>query len=60
MTIDNNDDGESIADTTMEADAKTPEEKESARIERKKQNAHKIAYKKLNYAITSKKGPRAV
>jgi hypothetical protein len=38
----------------------TAEEKEAAKLERKKANKVKIAYKKNNYNFTNKYGPRAV
>lgn len=38
----------------------TEEEKASAKAERKKANAHKMLYKKNNYNITGRNGPRTV
>lgn len=35
-------------------------EKEAAKAARKKANAHKMLYKKNNYSITGRNGPRAV
>lgn len=35
------------------------EEKLEAKLSRKKQNAHKVLYKKNNYNLTGKNGPRA-
>lgn len=37
----------------------SPEEKEAAKLLRKKANAHKVAYKKNNIAMTGRNGPRA-
>ena len=37
----------------------TNEEKLEAKLFRKKQNAHKVLYKKNNYNLTGKNGPRA-
>ena len=37
----------------------TIEEKLQAKLLRKKQNAHKVLYKKNNYNLTGKNGPRA-
>lgn len=38
----------------------SPEERESAKAARKKANAHKMLYKKNNYNITGRNGPRTV
>jgi hypothetical protein len=38
----------------------TEEERESAKATRKKVNAHKMLYKKNNYSMTGRNGPRAV
>jgi hypothetical protein len=47
-------------DETASVSLLTEEEKATAKAERKKANAHKSLYKKNNYNITGRNGPRAV
>ena len=57
-TEDEKDDG--VDDEGTVASVISAADKWAAKLERKKANAHKIQYKKLNYSITGKNGPRAV
>eukprot|EP00428_Durinskia_dybowskii_P065822 CAMPEP_0170382754 /NCGR_PEP_ID=MMETSP0117_2-20130122/15115_1 /TAXON_ID=400756 /ORGANISM="Durinskia baltica, Strain CSIRO CS-38" /LENGTH=85 /DNA_ID=CAMNT_0010638421 /DNA_START=51 /DNA_END=308 /DNA_ORIENTATION=- len=47
-------------ESVIEARQLSEEEKESAKAARKKLNAHKMFYKKNNYSMTGRNGPRAV
>lgn len=47
-------------DSVIDAAPISEAEKEAAKAARKKENAHKMLYKKNNYNITSRNGPRTV
>ncbi len=51
---------ETDADDTSSTVQLTDAEREAAKAVRKKANAHKMLYKKNNYNITGRNGPRAV
>jgi FKBP-type peptidyl-prolyl cis-trans isomerase len=62
MAVEDNDD-DAGAETTAPPAAETAQAtiaKHNAKMERKKHNAGNLQYKKLNTAISNKKGPRAV
>lgn len=52
------DGGEGMVEEVV--DSRTEEEKDAARLERKRANAPKVFYKKVNKSLSGKNGPRAV